>query len=55
MNNIFDGALNGGGRTTMYRSWVFPDVFPDERPPVLSNWHQEDLEAYCGGEFVSRT
>lgn len=48
MHNIFDGALNGGGRTTMYRSWVFPDVYPDERPAMTQNWSDEEKEAFCG-------
>jgi hypothetical protein len=46
--DIFDGALNGMPGIEMYRAWVFPDMYPDERQPVLSNWSAEDLEAFCG-------
>jgi hypothetical protein len=45
---IFSGALNGMPRIDMYRSWRYPEMYPDERQPVLSNWSPDDLEAYCG-------
>jgi hypothetical protein len=49
MNNLFDGQFNGLARGTMYRSWVFPDISLEERPAVLQNWCQDDLEMFCGG------
>ena len=55
MNNLYDSQFNGLARGSMYRSWVFPDVFPEERPAVLKNWCQDDLEMFCGGSFVSGT
>lgn len=48
MHNIFDETFNGMPRSEMYRAWMISDLFPNERQPVLSNWHPEDLEAYCG-------
>lgn len=35
-----------------YRRWTFGD--PKSRPPVLSNWHPEDLAAYCGGQYTTQ-
>lgn len=48
MNNIFDGQFNGLARGSMYRAWVFPDVFPEERPAMIPNWSDEEKEAFCG-------
>jgi hypothetical protein len=49
--NIFDiGTLSV--QSEMYEAWVFPDLHPDERQPVLKNWHPEDLAAYCGGVYT---
>lgn len=48
MNNIYDSQFNGLARGMMYRAWVFPDVFPDERPAMLQNWSDEEKEAFCG-------
>lgn len=44
MNNVFDSGIK---LPLMYRAWVFPDLFPDERQPVLKNWHPDDLEDYA--------
>lgn len=49
--NIFDiDAVSVCG--TMYQAWVMPELFPEERQPVLTNWDPEDLVAYCGGGFA---
>lgn len=46
MHNLFDiGALE---RSDMYRAAVFPDMYPNELPMRVINWHPEDLEMYCG-------
>lgn len=51
--NIFDiGAVSVVQE--MYQAWVMPELFPDERQPVLANWHPEDLAAYCGGQYAER-
>lgn len=47
-NNIFDGKFNGLPRGSMYRAWVFPEEFPEERPAMLQNWSDEEKEAFCG-------
>lgn len=31
-----------------YQACAFPDLFPEERQPVLNNWSDEDLADYCG-------
>src|SRR5690606_7772504 len=46
--DIFHGALSGAPRIDMYRSWVWPDLYPDERQPVLKNWSDDDLVFFCG-------
>ena len=49
--NIFDiGAVSV--EQEMYQAWVMPELFPDQRQPVLKNWHPEDLAATCGGEYT---
>jgi len=49
MNNIFDGLFTG---FDMYRSWVIPELYPSEKPAMLSNWSEQDLEMYVGGEYL---
>lgn len=49
--NIFDiGAVDQ--HNEMYEAWVFPELHVNQPQPVLSNWHPEDLAAYCGGMFT---
>lgn len=48
LDNIFGSAFSQCARSDMYRAWVYPELYPNERQPVLSNWSVEDLEAYCG-------
>lgn len=53
MYNVFDhGVL--GERASLYQAQVVPALFPEERPMRVDNWNPEDLEAYCGGEYVRR-
>lgn len=47
--NLFDITI---ARSDMYRSWVIPENYPEERPAIISNWSAEDREAYCGGEYT---
>lgn len=49
--NIFDNGSVGACQA-MYESWVFPELRPEERQPVLPNWCNEDLAAYCGGDYT---
>lgn len=46
--DLFSGALNSAARIDMYRSWTYPDLYPDERAAVLRNWTAEDKAMYCG-------
>lgn len=48
--DLFEGELND--RTDMYRAQVFPELYPNEKPMLIGNWPQEDLEAYCGGVYT---
>lgn len=47
-DSLFSPGMNDAPRIRMYRSWVFPGLYPNEPQPVLSNWHPEDIAAYCG-------
>lgn len=49
--SLFDITVT---RNDMYRSWVFPEGYPDERPARIDNWPAEDREMYCGGPYVRR-
>lgn len=50
--DVMEQGFNGNDRTEMYRAWVFPELFPDEKQPLIENWSQEDREMYCGGEYT---
>lgn len=52
MSNMFDSKFFDSPRWDMYKSWVFPELHPNQPKPRLENWHPEDLVSYCGGEFV---
>lgn len=39
-------------RAALYKAQVFPELFPDEKPMMLENWHSDDREAYCGGTYT---
>lgn len=51
MDSLFDAGFNGA-RSEMYRAEVTPDLFPHERPMLLQNWSEDDLEMYVGGIFT---
>lgn len=48
MFDIFDERFNGAGGIVMYRAWVHPDIYPEERQAVLKNWSEEDIEMFVG-------
>jgi hypothetical protein len=48
MHNIMDPLFNRMGGSEMYRSLIFPDLFPYAKPMLLDNWCDEDREMYCG-------
>ncbi|MGW3992189.1 hypothetical protein ACWEF6_01755 [Amycolatopsis sp. NPDC004772] len=50
MNNLFE--IDKLVRQDLYRSYVMPELYPDERPAMVGNWSAEDREAYCGGEWT---
>jgi hypothetical protein len=47
--DIFDGILNGMPGIEQYRGWVVPDLYPEVREPVWSNWSSEEIWDFCGG------
>lgn len=46
--NIMDSWFNGAGRSEMYRSQVFPELFPHEKRMRVEQWSAEEREMYCG-------
>ena len=46
--NIMDAMFNGMGGSEFYRSQVFPELFPHEKPMIIDNWTAEEREMYCG-------
>jgi len=48
MQNIFDPQFSGMPHIDMYRSWVFPDLFPKEKQPLLRNWSADDIAMFVG-------
>jgi hypothetical protein len=48
MNDLFVGPISSTPCADMYRAWVIPDLYPNERQPRLENWSAEDKEAFCG-------
>ncbi|MFE2997962.1 hypothetical protein ACFXG4_23450 [Nocardia sp. NPDC059246] len=42
--NIFDSEFNGIPGIDMYRSWVEPEMYPDEGPALVDNWSEYDRE-----------
>ncbi|MEU4709470.1 hypothetical protein AB0G00_23835 [Nocardia salmonicida] len=40
--SIFDPEMRGMAGLDMYKSWIYPEEFPNERQPVLSNWSPEE-------------
>lgn len=48
MHNIFDGTFNGMGCSEMYRSYVFPDLFPGHKRARLENWPADEREIWAG-------
>jgi hypothetical protein len=48
--DLFEGEIND--RTDMYRAQVFPELYPNEKPMLVENWHPEDRAAFVGGEYT---
>lgn len=47
--NLFDTTIT---RNDLYRSFVAPELYPEERPARIENWSAQDREMYCGGEYT---
>ncbi|MGW0245091.1 hypothetical protein ACWDYH_00475 [Nocardia goodfellowii] len=45
--SIFDSEFNSMPGIDMYRSWVEPEMYPEESPARVGNWSQYDRED-CG-------
>jgi hypothetical protein len=46
--NLMDPLFNEMGGSEFYRSLVFPDLFPHEKPMLIGNWSEQDREMFCG-------
>ena len=51
-HNIMDCVYNGIGGSEMYRSEVFPELFPHADRMLIENWSVLDREMYCGGIYT---
>lgn len=47
-----DPEFNGMPASEMYRSQLFPELFPHQKQMLLENWSQDDLEMFVGGVFT---
>jgi len=52
MHNLLDSLFNGMAASEMYRSQIFPELFPNQPEMRLVNWPLDDLEMYVGGVFT---
>ena len=52
-STLFDQMFNGMPRSELYRSQVFPELFPHEKRMLIENWPAEDREMYCGSQYVT--
>ncbi|QFG04629.1 hypothetical protein PBI_KEZIACHARLES14_53 [Mycobacterium phage Keziacharles14] len=50
MNNLLDPTFNGMPGSEMYRSEVFPDLWPNSKPMRLENWPADERAPLVGGE-----
>ena len=48
MYNIMDTIFNHMPRSEFYRSQVFPELFPHEKPMLVDQWPAEDQLMWCG-------
>lgn len=46
VDGVFSPGFSSAPRSAMYQAWVFPELHPDERQPVLKNWTAEDYEEF---------
>ncbi|WP_280429114.1 hypothetical protein [Nocardia brasiliensis] len=47
--NVFDSEFNSMPGIDMYRSWVEPDMYPNEQPARVENWSTYDREDCWNG------
>lgn len=47
--NIMDPVYNGMGGSEMYRAQVFPELFPHQKPMLIHNWSEQDIQMYVEG------
>ncbi|AEK09294.1 hypothetical protein SEA_SQUEE_49 [Mycobacterium phage Squee] len=51
--NIFDGQFSGMSGVDMYRAWVTPELYPNQKRALIENWDPQDIEMYVGGRSAS--
>lgn len=47
-HNLFDGTFIGLASGNLYRSYVFPDLWPGHKQARLENWPEDEREIWCG-------
>lgn len=46
---MLDSTFNGMPGSEMYRAQVFPELWPHEKPMLIDNWSEEDIEMFVKG------
>lgn len=46
MSNIMDPEYNGMAASELYRSQVFPELFPHQKQMLVRNWSVDDIQMY---------
>lgn len=49
MHNLLDSTFNGMPGSEMYRAQVFPELWPHEKPMLIHNWSDDDIEMFVKG------
>ena len=49
MHNLLDSTFNGMPGSEMYRAQVFPELWPHEKPMLIQNWSDDDIEMFVKG------
>lgn len=49
MHNLLDPTFNGMAGSEMYRSQIFPELWPHQKRMMLENWSEDDIDMYVKG------
>ena len=49
MHNILDSTFNGMAGSELYRAQIFPELWPHQKPMLIENWSEDDIDMYVKG------